>query len=87
MQKRVNIRTEDVKNVSIGNDNIKESIIPDLQQGFDMSREIVIDGHMLTPNDAHIILAIYNKLDEHNAKRFENLGIIKMKKMAHAMYE
>jgi hypothetical protein len=84
MQRRVNIRTEDVKNISLGG-SVRESIMPDLQQGFDMAREIVIDGHMLTPNDAHIILAIYDKLNEHNAKRFENLGIIKMKKMSHAM--
>ena len=86
MQNRVNIRIEDVKNIQIGN-SVNENMIADLQQGFDMSREIVIDGHMLSPSDAHVILAVYNKLNSNNIKRFENLGIVKMKEMAHAMYE
>jgi len=86
MQNRVNIRIEDVKNISISK-NVNENIIANLQQGFDMSNEIVIDDHVLSPSDAHVILAIYNKLNRYNAERFLNLGIIKMKKLAYAIWE
>ena len=56
-------------------------MIEQLQQSFDMGQDAFIDGTLFTPDDSHIVLAIYDKLDDKNKGRMMKLALPKMKRL------
>lgn len=47
-------------------------MIETIQQIFDLGREEIVNGELFTPNDAHIVLSIYDQLEPENQKRIVN---------------
>jgi hypothetical protein len=56
-------------------------MIEKLQQGFDMGQDVIIESTVFSPNDSHMVLAIYDKLDEKRRHELLSLPTAKIKKI------